>query len=70
MADSGDLVWRTGRPRLCRKKGAIVALSTAPPPDSVVVCLDEMGPESAKSIPGRCLLAATPPGARAKQEAD
>ena len=34
------------------------------------MCLDEMGPESAKSIPGRCLLAATPLGARTTQEAD
>jgi len=29
---------------------------TAPPPGSVVVCLDEMGPESAKSFPGRELV--------------
>ena len=37
----------------------------------VVVCLDEMGPEGAKSLPGRQLVAvAAEPGARAHQEID
>ena len=51
MADPGDLVRRAGRPRLRRKKGAIVALYTAPPAGSVVICLDEMGPESGQELP-------------------
>lgn len=41
-----------------------MTLSTAPPPDSVVVCLDEMGPESAKSLPGMRLVADDPTGTR------
>lgn len=36
----------------------------------MTVCLDEMGPESAKSIPGRRLIVSDPPGERATQEAD
>jgi transposase len=37
----------------------------------VVVCLDEMGPESAKSVPGQQLVdAAKRPAERAKQEID
>jgi transposase len=39
----------------------------------VVICLDEMGPESAKSVPGRCLVPPDPDGARrprATQEID
>jgi transposase len=50
-----------------------VSLYTAPPEDSVVVCLDEMGPESAKSFPGPQLVATDPAGARrprARQEID
>jgi transposase len=36
-----------------------------------VICLDEMGPESAKSFPGRKLVAVvTQPGARSRQEID
>ncbi len=30
----------------------IVRLYTAPPPDSTVICLDELGPVAAKSYPG------------------
>jgi transposase len=56
-----------------RYKGAIVTLYTAPPADSIVVCLDKMGPESAQSFPGPRLVAPDPEGARrarAKQEID
>ena len=51
----------------------------APPQGSVVICLDEMGPESAKSFPGTALIGEPCPSAehservvaqRAKQEAD
>jgi transposase len=36
-----------------------------------VICLDEMGPESAKSFPGpRLIRVTTEPGARARQEID
>ena len=47
--------------------------NTAPPPDSLVVCLDEMGPESAKSFRGRQVVrsdAERGRRARAKQEID
>lgn len=53
-----------------------MSLYTAPPPGSVVVCLDELGPESAKSFPGRQAVQALPavdgarPAARATQEID
>jgi len=56
VAPSRDLVRRASRSRLRRKKGAIERLYTAPPEGSVVVCLDEMGPESAKSFPGQRLV--------------
>jgi hypothetical protein len=52
------LVRRAGRSRLRRKKGGIERLYTQPPEGSVVVCLDEMGPESAKSFPGQQLVPA------------
>ncbi len=48
-------------------------LYTAAPEGSVVVCLDEMGPESAKSFPGTRLVRLDPDGARrsrAGQEID
>ena len=36
-----------------------------------MICLDEMGPESAKSFPGQQLVpVVTTPGARARQEID
>jgi transposase len=79
VAQAGDLVRRTSRSRVRREKGAIERLYTAPPADAVVVCLDEMGPESAKSFPGRQPIAAAPgdgvnqdrrPAGRAKQEID
>jgi transposase len=50
-----------------------VSLYTAPPADSVVVCLDEMGPDSAKSFPGPRLVRRDPEGerrVRATQEID
>jgi transposase len=50
-----------------------VTLYTVPPADSVVVCLDEMGPESAKSFPGRRLVCRDPDRERrprATQEID
>jgi transposase len=73
MATPGDLVWRAGRCRLRRKKGAIETLSTTPPRGSAVVCLDEMGPQAAKSFPGQELVRTVTEGQRAeraKQEID
>ncbi len=79
MASSRDLVRRASRSRLRRKKGIIETLYTAPPQGAVVICLDEMGPESAKSFPGQQLVHAQPrpeaggpvqPAERAKQEID
>ena len=47
------------------------SLYTAPPEGGVVVCLDEMGPQSAKSYPGRRVVKpAGPKAQRAKQEID
>src|SRR5215203_534119 len=60
LAAPRDLVWRAGRPRVRGKKGRIERLSTAPPESSIVVCLDEMGPVSAKSYPGRGLVRSHP----------
>ena len=75
MAARGDLVRRAGRSRLRAKKGAIEQLYTAPPAGSVVVCLDEMGPQASKSYPGQQLVRAAPSrpptrAERAKQEID
>jgi hypothetical protein len=79
VAEAGDLVRRAGRSRLRRNKGIIETLYTQPPEGSVVVCLDEMGPESAKSFPGQQLVRAEPrpdaggrvqPAERAQQEVD
>jgi hypothetical protein len=72
------VVRRTGRSRLRPKKGVIEQLYTNPPEDSIVVCLDEMGPEAAKSFPGQEAVPTTPqagedgsvPAGRAKQEID
>jgi transposase len=50
-----------------------VTLYTTAPADSVVVCLDEMGPESAKSFPGPRLVptaASAERRPRARQEID
>src|SRR3954466_13674592 len=71
MASGGDLVRRAGRSGLRASKGAIEHLYTAPPDTSVVVCLDEMGPQASQSYPGRRLVKpAGPPAERAKQEID
>ena len=53
VAQAGDVVRAEGGPGVRRKKGAIEKLYTSPPEGSVVVCLDEMGPEAAKSFPGQ-----------------
>jgi hypothetical protein len=50
-----------------------VTLYTTPPPDSLVVCLDEMGPESAKSFRGQRVVRGEVAGgqrSRATQEID
>jgi transposase len=72
------VVRRAGGPRLRRKKGIIATLYTTPPDGSVVVCLDEMGPESAKSFRGQQPVRTEPrddaegriPAGRARQEID
>jgi transposase len=72
------VVRRAGGPGVRRKKGIIDRLYREPPEGSAVVCLDEMGPEAAKSFPGRQVVRAEPhadadgrrPAGRAKQEAD
>ncbi len=58
-------------------KGAIEALYVQPPEGSAVVCLDEMGPEAAKSWPGQRAVVTAPrqepsrrPAGRARQEID
>jgi hypothetical protein len=52
-------------------KGAIEQLYTQPPDGSVVVCLDEMGPTSAKRFPGHALVDVSKCSAkRARQEID
>jgi hypothetical protein len=53
VAQAGGLVRRAGRPGVRRKKGAIERLYASPPGNSVVVCIDEMGPLSVKPYPGR-----------------
>src|ERR671933_1080456 len=71
MAPGGDLVRRARRSGVRAEKGAIEQLYTAAPAGSVVICLDEMGPQAAKSYPGRRLLRPAGPGAeRARQEID
>jgi transposase len=73
------LVRRAGRSRVRRKKGVIERLYTQPPEGSVVLNLDEMGPQSPKSTPGQQLVHAAPgggpdgqqrPAERAKQEVE
>jgi hypothetical protein len=51
VAEAADLAGER-RPRVRRKKGAIVRLYTAPPAGSTVLCLDEFGPVAARSYPG------------------
>src|SRR5258708_1674698 len=61
-------------PDFAKKRGAIETVYTAPPEDSVTVCLDQMGPVAVKSYPGKQLVdpeaAETKPAGRAKQEID
>jgi transposase len=66
-------------PDFAEKRGIIERLDTAPPEGSVVVGLDEMGPESARSFPGQQLVRAEPgtgaegsdrPAERAEPEID
>jgi transposase len=65
-------------PAFAEKRGAIETLYTNPPEDSVVVCLDEMGPQAARSYPGQQPVRAGPvngpgvrrPAGRAVQEID
>ena len=70
MEEEGEVVRREGGPGVCRKKGAIERLYAPPPADSVVLRVDEMGPLSARSYPGRELVPRLEQGraGRAKQE--
>src|SRR4051795_7119288 len=71
VAPGGDLVRGAGGPAIRAQKGAIERLYTAPPEGGVVDCLDEMGPQSARSYPGRRVgKPAGPKAKRAKQEID
>jgi transposase len=47
-----ELVPGDGRCGLRRKKGAIIQAYTQPVPERRVICLDELGPVSAKTYPG------------------
>ncbi len=58
VAARGNPVRRAGRPGVRPWKGAIERLGTAAPAGSVVVCLDETGPQAVKSYPGRRLVQA------------
>ena len=61
-------------PNFAQKRGAIETLYKTPPAESLVVCLDEMGPQAVKSYPGKRLAKPSPAtgeGAeRARQEID
>jgi hypothetical protein len=71
VASGRDLVRRAGGPGVHAQKGAIEQLYTAPPQDSVVICVDEMGPVASKSYPGqRVVRSAAPDAERACQEID
>ncbi len=43
---------RRNKTRSSSKKGAIIAAYSSPPPRTRVICIDEMGPVSAKTYPG------------------
>lgn len=61
-------------PDFAEKRGHRNPLHCPPPANSVVVCIDEMGPLSTRSHPGQELVATQPteskPAGRAKQEVD
>jgi hypothetical protein len=63
LAHPGHLVWRAGRPRRCCTQGRLTTLSPTPPPGRVVVGVEERGPASAQSLPGRERGVAQPPTA-------
>ncbi len=61
----------TGASSFTLYEGAIAALRNNPPADSVVLDIDEMGPEAAKSYPGQeAVNIQARPAQRAKQEID
>ena len=68
------MVRRAGRSRVRRKERVIERLYTEPPEGSVVLCLDGMGPESAKIFVGPGLVRTAPsagrPAERAREEID
>ena len=65
------MVWRARRSRLRAQKGSIETRRRTPPPNSLVLDRDELGPESATSYPGQAALdVTTRPAQRAKQEID
>lgn len=67
------MVWRTGGSGVFRKKGIITQLCTQPEPGSITVCIDEMGPDAAKSYPCQQLVKdpdGVYPADRATQEVD
>ena|SRR5436190_22257048 len=68
------MVWRSGGSGFRQKKGAIESVYTSPPPGSIAVCLDQMGPVAVKSYPGKRLVHSQPsvsvPTERATQEID
>lgn len=60
-------------PEFAERRERIISLYTSPPENSVVLCLDEMGPIAARSYPGRRLIPEPEEGQgreRARQEAD
>jgi hypothetical protein len=57
VAGAGNLVWGARRSGVRRTKGAIAALYQHPSDTSVVICLDEMGLEFAKSFHGQQAIA-------------
>ena len=71
VAPGRDLVRGAGGPGFEHKRGRSSASTPPRPQGGVVVCLDEMGPLSARSYPGRRVVKPAPPKAqRAKQEID
>ena len=60
LAAARDLVRRAARPGLRRKRGPSSRLYTAPPADSVVICLDEMGPDRPRASPASGWCAPAP----------